>query len=55
MIYLIWMSEFYYSGLWQCCLLSWAWTAVGVTELVLPQLMLEIRATAVVGSGSSDR
>jgi len=32
-----------------------AWTAVGVTELVLPQLMLEIRATAVVGSGSSGR
>ena len=29
-----------------------AWTAVGVTELVFPQLMLEIRATAVVGSGS---
>jgi len=29
-----------------------AWTAVGVTELVLPQLMLEIRAVAVVGSGS---
>jgi enamine deaminase RidA (YjgF/YER057c/UK114 family) len=28
-----------------------AWTAVGVTELVLPQLMLEIRAVAVVGSG----
>lgn len=30
-----------------------AWTAVGVTELVLPLLMLEIRATAVVGSGSN--
>ncbi|MBC2716987.1 MAG: RidA family protein [Desulfobacteraceae bacterium] len=30
-----------------------AWTAVGVTELVLPQLMLEVRATAVVGSGPS--
>ncbi len=29
-----------------------AWTAVGVTELVLPQLMIEIRAVAVVGSGS---
>jgi enamine deaminase RidA (YjgF/YER057c/UK114 family) len=29
-----------------------AWTAVGVTELVLPQLMLEIRAVAVIGSGS---
>ena len=30
-----------------------AWTAVGVTELVLPQLKLEIRAVAVVGSGSN--
>ena len=29
-----------------------AWTAVGVTELVLPQLMLEIRAVAIIGSGS---
>jgi len=29
-----------------------AWTAVGVTELVFPQLMLEIRATAIIGSGS---
>jgi len=29
-----------------------AWTALGVTELVLPQLMLEIRAVAVVGSGT---
>jgi enamine deaminase RidA (YjgF/YER057c/UK114 family) len=29
-----------------------AWTAVGVTELVLPQLMLEIRAVAVAGSGN---
>lgn len=28
-----------------------AMTAVGVTELVLPQLMLEIRAVAVIGSG----
>jgi enamine deaminase RidA (YjgF/YER057c/UK114 family) len=28
-----------------------AWTAVGVTELVLPKLLLEIRATAVIGSG----
>ena len=26
-------------------------TAVGVTELVLPNLLLEIRATAVIGSG----
>ncbi len=32
-----------------------AWTAVGVTELVMPQLMLEIRAIAVVGSGSSSK
>ena len=32
-----------------------AWTAVGVTELVMPQLMLEIRAIAVVGSGSSGK
>ncbi|MCD6585609.1 MAG: RidA family protein, partial [Desulfobacteraceae bacterium] len=29
-----------------------AWTAVGITELVFPQLMLEIRATAIIGSGS---
>ncbi len=28
-----------------------AWTAVGVTELVLPGLLVEIRATAVIGSG----
>jgi enamine deaminase RidA (YjgF/YER057c/UK114 family) len=28
-----------------------AWTAVGVTELVLPNLLLEVRATAVIGSG----
>lgn len=27
-----------------------AWTAVGVTELVLPDLLVEIRATAVIGS-----
>jgi enamine deaminase RidA (YjgF/YER057c/UK114 family) len=27
-----------------------AWTAVGVTGLALPQLLVEIRATAVVGS-----
>jgi enamine deaminase RidA (YjgF/YER057c/UK114 family) len=27
-----------------------AWTAIGVTELVLPALLVEIRATAVVGS-----
>lgn len=30
-----------------------AWTAVGVTELVLPNLLLEIRATAVIGSGNA--
>ncbi|MBS0012953.1 MAG: RidA family protein [Desulfobacterales bacterium] len=30
-----------------------AWTAVGVTELVMPELLCEIRATAVTGSGSS--
>jgi len=29
-----------------------AWTAVGVTELVLPDLLVEIRATAVIGSGN---
>ncbi len=28
-----------------------AWTAVGVTELVMPELLCEIRATAVIGSG----
>ncbi len=27
-----------------------AWTAVGVTELVLPGLLVEIRATAVIGN-----
>jgi len=27
-----------------------AWTAVGVTELVMPELMVEIKATAVIGS-----
>jgi enamine deaminase RidA (YjgF/YER057c/UK114 family) len=30
-----------------------AWTAVGVTELVLPQLLVEVRATAVIGSGAA--
>ena len=30
-----------------------AWTAVGVTELVMPELLCEIRATAVLKSGSS--
>ena len=28
-----------------------AWTAVGVTELVMPELLCEIRATAVIKSG----
>ncbi len=28
-----------------------AWTAVGVTELVMPELLCEIRATAVIGGG----
>jgi enamine deaminase RidA (YjgF/YER057c/UK114 family) len=27
-----------------------AWTAVGVTQLVMPQLLVEVRATAVIGS-----
>lgn len=30
-----------------------AWTAVGVRELVMPQLLVEIRATAVIGSGQT--
>jgi enamine deaminase RidA (YjgF/YER057c/UK114 family) len=29
-----------------------AWTAVGVTTLALPGLEVEVRATAVIGSGS---
>ena len=29
-----------------------AWTAVGVRELALPQLLVEIKATAVIGSGN---
>jgi len=29
-----------------------AWTAVGTTELVLPGLLVEIRATACLGAGS---
>ncbi len=29
-----------------------AWTAVGVTELVMPELLCEIRATAVIKSGA---
>jgi len=31
-----------------------AWTAIGIKELVMPQLLVEIRATAVVGRESSD-
>lgn len=31
-----------------------AWTAVGVTELVMPGLLCEIRATAVIKSGVKD-
>jgi len=30
-----------------------AWTAVGVTELVMPELLCEIRATAVLKSGGN--
>jgi enamine deaminase RidA (YjgF/YER057c/UK114 family) len=30
-----------------------AWTAVGVKELVMPQLLVEIKATAVIGSGKA--
>lgn len=30
-----------------------AWTAIGVTELVMPELLCEIRATAVLKSGTS--
>ena len=30
-----------------------SWTAVGVTELALPELLVEIRAVAVAGSGLS--
>jgi enamine deaminase RidA (YjgF/YER057c/UK114 family) len=29
-----------------------AWTAIGTTELALPDLRVEVRATAVVGSGA---
>jgi enamine deaminase RidA (YjgF/YER057c/UK114 family) len=29
-----------------------AWTVVGVTALALPELLIEVRATAVIGSGS---
>jgi len=31
-----------------------AWTAVGVTELLLPNLMVEMKATAIIGSGKAD-
>ncbi len=31
-----------------------AWTAVGVKELVFPGLLIEIKVTAVVGSGASN-
>jgi enamine deaminase RidA (YjgF/YER057c/UK114 family) len=31
-----------------------AWTAIGIKELVMPQLLVEIRATAVVGSGKTE-
>lgn len=30
-----------------------SWTAVGVTQLALPELLVEIRAVAVAGSGDS--
>jgi enamine deaminase RidA (YjgF/YER057c/UK114 family) len=30
-----------------------AWTAVGVKELVMPQLLVEIKAMAVIGSGEA--
>jgi enamine deaminase RidA (YjgF/YER057c/UK114 family) len=30
-----------------------AWTAVGVKELVMPQLLVEIKAMAVIGSGKA--
>jgi enamine deaminase RidA (YjgF/YER057c/UK114 family) len=32
-----------------------AWTAIGIKELVMPQLLVEIRATAIVGSGISQQ
>jgi enamine deaminase RidA (YjgF/YER057c/UK114 family) len=31
-----------------------AWTAIGIKELVMPQLLVEIRATAVIDSGRVD-
>lgn len=32
-----------------------AWTAIGVTALVLPDLRLEVKATAVIGSAEVER
>jgi enamine deaminase RidA (YjgF/YER057c/UK114 family) len=32
-----------------------SWTAVGVTQLALPELLVEIRAVAVAGSGATPR
>ena len=29
-----------------------AWTALGITKLAFPQLLVEIKATAVIGSGA---
>ena len=31
-----------------------AWTALGVQELIMPDLLLEIKATAVISSGTRD-
>ena len=28
-----------------------AWTAVGVTQLALPEMLIEVKVTAVIGSG----
>ena len=30
-----------------------AWTAIGVKELVFPGLLIEIKVTAVIGSGTA--
>lgn len=30
-----------------------AWTAVGVTELVMPELLVEVKATVVIGGGAN--
>ncbi|MFC1823383.1 RidA family protein [Thermodesulfobacteriota bacterium] len=32
-----------------------AWTAVGVTELAMPDLLVEVKATAVVGCGENEQ